>query len=148
MHTQLQGIESIFNMVWIVNHRNKFITGLHTYISFFIFLNINLKAIWDSLPDVPRVSNEKVCSRKLDIGEFLSKQEILNNISRKNLMDNVFQTEEGFTLTAKQLYGCFRSFRFKLWTKQYTFLVYGRSMDSLVCFSGILFAASSTSFVQ
>ena len=32
MHTQLQGIESILKVVWIVNHRNKFITGLHSCI--------------------------------------------------------------------------------------------------------------------
>ena len=45
MHTQLQGIESILEVVWIVNHRNKFVTGLRSYIIFVIFLDINLKAM-------------------------------------------------------------------------------------------------------
>ena len=33
MQTQLQGIESIFKVVQIVNHRNKFITRLHSCIT-------------------------------------------------------------------------------------------------------------------
>ena len=36
-HTQLQGIESISKVIWIVNHRNKFIARLHLYIIFVIF---------------------------------------------------------------------------------------------------------------
>ena len=37
MHTQLQEIESILKMVWIVNHRNKFITRLHSCIIFVLY---------------------------------------------------------------------------------------------------------------
>ena len=81
----------------------------------------------------------------MDIGEFLAKQEILNDISRKNLLGNLFQPEEGFTFPTKWLHGCFRSFNFKLWTKQYPFLVYSRSMDSAFCLSCVLFATSLTS---
>ena len=44
-HTQLQGIESISKVIWIVNHRNKFIARLHLYIIFVIFLDIDLKAM-------------------------------------------------------------------------------------------------------
>ena len=44
MHTQLQGIESILKVVWIVNHQNKFITRLHSCIIFVIFLDIRLEA--------------------------------------------------------------------------------------------------------
>ena len=44
MYTQLQGIESILKVVWIVNHRNKFITRLHSCIIFDIFSNIRLEA--------------------------------------------------------------------------------------------------------
>ena len=104
-------------MVWIVNcqSRKKIITRLHSYIVFVTLLGINLKAMRDSQSGVPTVSNEKACSRKLDIAEFLAKQEILNDISRKNLLDNVFQPEERFTFPTKQLHGCFRSFNFKLW---------------------------------
>ena len=75
----------------------------------------------------------------------MAKQEILNDISRKNLLDNVFQPEEGFTFPRKWLHGCFRSLNFKLWTKRYPCLLYNRSMDSAFCLSGVLFAKSSTS---
>ena len=44
MHTQLQGIESILKVVWIVNHRTKFITRLHSGTIFVIFLDIRLEA--------------------------------------------------------------------------------------------------------
>ena len=44
MHTQLQGIESIFKVVCIVNYQNKFITRLHSCIIFVIFLDIRLEA--------------------------------------------------------------------------------------------------------
>ena len=37
MHTQLQGIESILKVVWIVNHQNKFLTRLHSCIIFVIY---------------------------------------------------------------------------------------------------------------
>ena len=141
MHTQLQRIESILKVVWIVNHRNKFITGLHSYM---IFISLDSKQCDDSQLDVPTVTAENVFPRKLDIGEFLAKQEILNDISRKNLLGNVFQPEEGFTFPTKWLHGCFRSFNFKLWTKRYPFLVYNRSMDSVFCLSCVLFATSST----
>ena len=76
---------------------------------------------------------------------FFAKQEILNNISRKNLLDNVFQPEEDFTFPAKQFHGCFRPFNYKLWTKRYPFLVYSRSMDSVFCLPCVLFATSSIS---
>ena len=102
-------------MVWIVNHGKKIITRLHSYLVFVTFLDINLKSMRDSQSGVPTVSNEKACSRKLGIVEFLAKREILNDINGKNLLDNVFQTEERFTLPTKQLHGCFRSFNFKLW---------------------------------
>ena len=83
----------------------------------------------------------------MDTGEFLAKQEILNHISRKNLLDNVFQPKESFTFPTKQFHGCFRSFNCKLWTKRYPFLVYSRSIDSLFYLSCVLvlFGASSTS---
>ena len=123
MQTQLQRIDSVLKVVWIVNHRNKFL--------FF------------------QTSTSKQCDEnffqiKLDIEEFLAKQEILNDVSRKDLLDNVFQPEEGFTFPTKWLHGCFRSFNFKLWTKRYPFLVYNRSMDSVFCLSCVLFATSST----
>ena len=89
---------------------------------------------------MPTVSDENVCPRKLDIREFLVKKEILNGISRKNLLYNVFQPNEGFTFPTKQLHGWFRSFNFKLWTEGYPFLVYSRSMDSVFCLLCILFA--------
>ena len=44
MHTKFQGTESILKVVWIVNHRNKCIIILHSYIVFVIFLDINLKS--------------------------------------------------------------------------------------------------------
>ena len=44
MHTQLQEIESILKVVWIVNHRNKFLTRLQPCIIFVIFLDIKLEA--------------------------------------------------------------------------------------------------------
>ena len=44
MHTKLQGTESILKVVWIVNHRNKCIIILHSYMIFVIFLDINLKS--------------------------------------------------------------------------------------------------------
>ena len=44
MHKQLQGIESILKVVWIVNHQNKFLTRLHLCIIFVIFLDIRLEA--------------------------------------------------------------------------------------------------------
>ena len=44
MHTQLQGIESVLKVVWIVNHRNKFITRLYSCIIFVIFFDIRLEA--------------------------------------------------------------------------------------------------------
>ena len=44
MHTKFQGTESILKVVWIVNHRNKCIIILHSYIIFVIFLDINLKS--------------------------------------------------------------------------------------------------------
>ena len=75
----------------------------------------------------------------------MAKQEIVNDISRKNLLSNVFQPEDGFTFPTKWLLGCFRSFNFKLWTKRYPFLVYSRSMDSAFCLSCVLFATSLTS---
>ena len=71
---------------------------------------------------------------------LLVKKEILNDISRKNLLYNVFQPDEGFTFPTKQLHGWFRSFNFKLWTEGYPFLVYSRSMDSVFCLLCILFA--------
>ena len=132
MHTQLQGIESILKMVQIVNHRNKFTTRLHS------FWTPTSKQCNGSQPDVPTVSDEKVCPRQV-----LAKQEILNDVSKKSLLDNVFQVEEGFTFSTEQLHGCFRSFNFKLWTKQYPFLVYSRNMDSVFCLSCVLLATSS-----
>ena len=117
-------------IVWIVNHRNKFITRFYSY----IILVITSRQCDESQHDVPTVSDENVCPRKLDIREFLVKKEILNDISRKNLLYNVFQPDEGFTFPTKQLHGWFRSFNFKLWTEGYPFLVYSRSMDSVfVC---------------
>ena len=44
MHTQLKGIESILKVVWFVDHQNKFITRLHLYIIFVIYLEIRLEA--------------------------------------------------------------------------------------------------------
>ena len=91
MHTHLQGIESILKVVWIVSHRNKFITRLYIYIIFVIFQTSASKQCDDSQPDVPTVSDENFYPSKLDISESFAKQEILNDISRKNLLYNVFQ---------------------------------------------------------
>ena len=110
MHTQLQANESILKVVWIVIHQNKLITRLHSYI--IIFQTSTSEQCHDSQSGVPTV--DVVCPRKLDIGEFLAKQEIINDIGRKNLLDNVFQPEEGFTFPTKQLHGCFGSFNYVL----------------------------------
>ena len=44
MYTQWQEIEFLSKLVWIVNHRNKFIAILHSCIIFVIFLDIRVEA--------------------------------------------------------------------------------------------------------
>ena len=64
-------------------------------------------------------------------------------LSRKNLLENVFQPRKA--LLSQQLNCCFRSFNFKLWTKRYPLLVFYRSKDHVFCLSCVLLATSSTS---
>ena len=45
MRIQLQEIQSILKVVWILNDQSKFITSLLIYIILVIFLDINLKAM-------------------------------------------------------------------------------------------------------